>query len=159
MKKLLSLMFVAGLAVSGLVACGNDSSDNTDTENPSTDGGDTESTEKVEIKLWLDDDDWAAAMEPAIEAALPNIDIVYEKVGAVDARAKLELDGPAGLGGDIFIQPHDGMSASIEAQILLPLGADLGAQMEERILSGSVATVKSGDAYYGMPLTTESVAL
>lgn len=51
------------------------------------------SGEKVEIKLWLDDDDYAAAIEPAIEAVYPNIDIVYEKVGAVDARSKLELDG------------------------------------------------------------------
>ncbi|MGL4335552.1 MAG: maltose ABC transporter substrate-binding protein [Turicibacter sp.] len=165
MKKLLSLMFVAGLSVTGLVACGgNDAPADKPAEKPAESTDTTtekpaESTDKVEIKLWLDDDDFADALVPAIEAALPNIKIVYEKVGAVDARAKLELDGPAGLGGDVFIQPHDGMSPSIESQILLPLGSDLGAMMEERILPGSVATVKSDDAYYGVPIATESLAL
>ncbi|MGL4338529.1 MAG: maltose ABC transporter substrate-binding protein, partial [Turicibacter sp.] len=110
MKKLLALMFVAGLSVSGLVACGgNDSSsEKPTTEKPSSEKSD-ESLEKVEIKLWLDDDNYAEAIIPAIEEALPNIKISYEKVGSTDARQKLELDGPAGLGGDIFIQPHDGM--------------------------------------------------
>ncbi len=162
MKKLLSLGLVASMSFAGLVACGGN-------ETPSTEsnaGTTTETTtkpetsgEKVEIKLWLDDDDYAAAIEPAIEAALPNIDIVYEKVGAVDARSKLELDGPAGFGGDVFIQPHDGMSESIIANILLPLGDNLGAMIEERMLEGAVGTVKQGDKYYGIPLATESLAL
>ena len=164
-------MFIAGLSVSGLVACGgNEGSE------PETDGGNTgtgeetggetaegtegeeTSGEKTVIKLWLDDDAWAEAMVPAIEEALPHIDIEFEKVGAVDARAKLELDGPAGLGADIFIQPHDGMSPAIEAQILLPLGDEMEANVADRFLEGSVATVQSGDAMYGVPLLTESLA-
>ena len=164
-------MFIAGLSVSGLVACGgNEGSE------PETDGGNTgtgeetggetaegtegeeTSGEKTVIKLWLDDDAWAEAMVPAIEEALPHIDIEFEKVGAVDARAKLELDGPAGLGADIFIQPHDGMSPAIEAQILLPLGDEMETMVADRFLEGSVATVQSGDAMYGVPLLTESLA-
>ena len=123
MKKLLSIGLVASLSLTGLVACGNDG--NTSTPSSTSDageqGGQTGSSEstangdKVEIKLWLDDDAFAAAIEPAIEEALPNIDIIYEKVGAVDARQKLELDGPAGFGADLFIQPHDGMSNSIQS--------------------------------------------
>ena len=162
MKKLLSLGLVASLSFAGLVACGGNG-----TEAPSTGSGSTaESTEKpatsgdkVEIKLWLDDDDYAEAIEPAIEAALPNIDIVYEKVGAVDARTKLELDGPAGFGGDVFIQPHDGMSESISANILLPLGDDFGAKIENRMIEGAVGTVKQDGKYFGIPLATESLAL
>ncbi|MGL4335551.1 MAG: extracellular solute-binding protein, partial [Turicibacter sp.] len=155
MKKLLSLMFVAGLSVAGLVACGSDTpTDKPSTDKPSTEAPSTNSGDKVEIKLWLDDEAYADALVPAIEEALPNIKIVFEKVGAVEARQKLELDGPAGFGADIFIQPHDGMSPSIESQILLPLGADLGAMIEERMLPGSVSTVKQDGAYYGVPLAT-----
>ena len=166
MKKLVSLGLVASLSFAGLVACsgnesetpaetpaGSDTTTEAPAETPATSG------EKVEIKLWLDDDDYAAAIEPAIEAAYPNIDIVYEKVGAVDARTKLELDGPAGLGGDVFIQPHDGMSESIISNILLPLGSDMGAMIEERMLEGAVGTVKKDGNYYGVPLATESIAL
>ena len=167
MKKLLSMGLVASLSLTGLVACGNDGNTNTpsSTSDAGEQGGQTGSSEstangdKVEIKLWLDDDDFAAAIEPAIEEALPNIDIIYEKVGYVDARQKLELDGPAGFGADLFIQPHDGMSDSIQSQILLPLGSEIGANIEERFLEGSVGTVKSGDNYYGIPLATESIAL
>ncbi|MGL4373596.1 MAG: maltose ABC transporter substrate-binding protein [Turicibacter sp.] len=156
MKKLLSLMLVAGLSVTGLVACGG----NDTTETPSTGTEKPEApVEKVELKLWLDDDSWAEAMEKGIEAALPNIDIKYETVGAVDARAKIELDGPAGLGGDIFIQSQGGMGLSIESQILLPLGAEMSEQIVDRFLEGSVETVRGGNDYYGVPLLTESLAL
>ncbi|MTM41395.1 extracellular solute-binding protein, partial [Turicibacter sanguinis] len=163
MKKLLSLGLVASLSLTGLVACGGNDAE-TPAETPSNGSAETTekpatSGEKVEIKLWLDDDDYAAAIEPAIEAAYPNIDVVYEKVGAVDARTKLELDGPAGLGGDVFIQPHDGMSESILSNILLPLGSDLGNMIEERMLEGAVGTVKVDNTYYGIPLATESLAL
>ncbi len=98
-------------------------------------------------------------MEEAIEAALPHIDIKFEKVGSVDAISKLELDGPAGLGADVFIIPHDHMSNAINGQMLLPLGEEIGANIEERFLEGSVGTVKVDGAYYGMPLSTETVAL
>ncbi|MTH08390.1 extracellular solute-binding protein, partial [Turicibacter sanguinis] len=163
MKKLLSLGLVASLSLTGLVACGGNDAE-TPAETPSNGSAETTekpatSGEKVEIKLWLDDDNYAAAIEPAIEAAYPNIDIVYEKVGAVDARTKLELDGPAGLGGDVFIQPHDGMSESIISNILLPLGSEMGAMIEERMLEGAVGTVKKDGNYYGVPLATESIAL
>ncbi len=163
MKKLVSLGLVASLSFAGLVACsGNEAETSADKTTTSTETSKEETAttgEKVEIKLWLDDDAYAEAIEPAIEAAYPNIDIVYEKVGAVDARSKLELDGPAGLGGDVFIQPHDGMSESIIANILLPLGSEMGEMIEERMLEGAVGTVKKDGNYFGVPLATESIAL
>ncbi|MGL4335770.1 MAG: extracellular solute-binding protein, partial [Turicibacter sp.] len=163
MKKLMSLMFVAGLSLTGLVACGGNEAKNPETSKPVS-GGETDkvgnaTTEKVEIKLWLDDDKYAEALIPAIEAAIPNIKIVYENVGSASTRTKLELDGPAGVGADVFIQPHDNMAPSIEGNILLPIGADLVSMIEDRMLEGSVSTVKTVDNYYGVPLSTESLAL
>lgn len=158
MKKLVSLGLVTALSVTGLVACGgNETTPKTEETEPTT----TVETpqEKIELKLWLDNDSWAEAMEKGIEEALPNIDIIYENVGAVDARSKIELDGPAGLGGDIFIQTQGGMGLSIESNILLPLGDEMEQDIINRFLEGSVATVKMGDDYYGVPLLTESLAL
>ena len=90
MKKLVSLGLVASLSFAGLVACsGNEAETSADKTTTSTETSKEETAttgEKVEIKLWLDDDAYAEAIEPAIDAAYPNIDIVYEKVGAVDAR-------------------------------------------------------------------------
>ena len=167
MKKLLSMGLIASLSLAGLVACGNDGGNESSTPTPNSseqgsqtsDSNGSTSGDKVEIKLWLDNDDYGVAMEEALEAALPNIDIVFEKVGSVDALSKLELDGPAGLGADVFIIPHDNMSSAINGQMLLPLGPEIGADIEERFLEGSVGTVKVDNTYYGMPLSTETVAL
>ena len=160
MKKLLSMGLIASLSVTGLAACGNETATDSSSNTPITDeSSSTASGEKVEIKLWLDNDDYGAAMETAIEAALPNIDINFEKVGSVDAVSKLELDGPAGLGADVFIMPHDHISNAINAQLLLPLGAEIGADLEDRFLESSVGTVKVDDEYYGAPLSTETIAL
>ncbi len=85
MKKLVSLGLVTALSVTGLVACGgNETTPKTEETEPTT----TVETpqEKIELKLWLDNDSWAEAMEKGIEKALPNIDIIYENVGAVDLR-------------------------------------------------------------------------
>lgn len=144
MKKLLSMGLIASLSLAGLVACGNDGGNESSTAKPnsSEQGSQTSNSsgsasgDKVEIKLWLDNDDYGAAMEEALEAALPNIDIVFEKVGSVDALSKLELDGPAGLGADVFIIPHDNMSSAINGQMLLPLGSEIGSDIEERFLEG-----------------------
>ena len=162
MKKLLSMGLIASLSVTGLAACGNETETATDSSSNTTSTDESSSTasgEKVEVKVWLDNDDFGTAMETAIEAALPNIDIIYEKVGSVDSVTKLELDGPAGLGADVFMMPHDHMSNATNAQLLLPLGAEIGADLEERFLEASVGTVKVGDAYYAAPLSIESVAL
>ena len=160
MKKLLSMGLIASLSLAGLVACGNDGGNESSTPTPNSseqgsqtsDSNGSTSGDKVEIKLWLDNDDYGVAMEEALEAALPNIDIVFEKVGSVDALSKLELDGPAGLGADVFIIPHDNMSSAINGQMLLPLGPEIGADIEERFLEGSVGTVKVDNTYYGMQI-------
>ena len=157
MKKLLSTLMITGAALTGLVACGGNEADDQTVDSSTPEKN--EPVEKVEIKLWLDDDTWGKAMEVGIEEALPNVDIIYENVGAVDARTKLELDGPAGVGPDIFIQTQGGMSPSIESNILLPLGDEMSEDMVNRFLDGSVKTVKANDEYYGVPLLTESLAL
>ena len=51
------------------------------------------------------------------------------------------------------------MSESISANILLPLGDDFGAKIENRMIEGAVGTVKQDGKYFGIPLATESLAL
>ncbi|HAX72262.1 MAG TPA: maltose ABC transporter substrate-binding protein [Firmicutes bacterium] len=163
MKKYLAFMLVAGMSLTGLVACGgNDTTDDSDknsSEDNTTTDNSTDSNEKVEIKLWLDSDAYAEALIPAIEEALPNVSIVWENVGSADSRSKLELDGPAGVGADIILQPHDNMATSMEGKLLLPLDADLAAKIDDRMLAGSADTARFDGTYYGIPLSTESMAL
>ncbi|MEO3111618.1 maltose ABC transporter substrate-binding protein, partial [Turicibacter sanguinis] len=98
MKKVTSLLFAATLAAAGLAGCssGNetksetptDSSSNTEVKPETT--TDSTSGDKVEIKLWLDYDNYAEALEEAIEAKYSNIDIVWEHVESTQSRTKLE---------------------------------------------------------------------
>ena len=165
MKKHFITFAAIAVAMTGLIGCGNEtnSPSSTETTKPSQAEGTTSTTEtidgKIPIKLWLDYDVYAEEMEKIIEEKFPNIDINWEHVESTQTRSKLELDGPAGIGPDIFIQPHDNMAQSIQGNILLPLGTDLVSKVEGRFIESAVETVKSGDQYYGIPLSTESIAL
>ena len=150
-EKVMSILLATGLSVAGLVGYSNDAPKD-ENKVQSTDDG------KTVVKLWLDYDEYAEALEEAVEAKYPQYDIQWEHVESTDTRTKLELDGPAGVGPDIFIQPHDGMAQSIQSQILLPLGEKLTSQVQERFIEGSVQTVEFDGTYYGVPLSTESVA-
>ena len=50
------------------------------------------------------------------------------------------------------------MAQSIQSQILLPLGEKLTNQVQERFIESSVQTVEFDGTYYGVPISTESVA-
>lgn len=146
--------YLKGLLIGGLVLTTAACSAN-DTAVKQTNGA---SNEQVEIKLWIEDS-LAEVMIPAIEEKFENIKIINESVGATDARAKLELDGPAGTGADVFYLPHDGMSPATEANILLPIGEKLTGYLNENILDASKETVMIDEVAYGMPISTESIAL
>jgi arabinogalactan oligomer/maltooligosaccharide transport system substrate-binding protein len=95
---------------------------------------------------------WAAA---EFQKTNPNVTITYEPVGAVDARAKIELDGPAGVGADVFVAPHDHIGALVNGGHVLKNPVDLTADFVPAAVTG--ATYKG--VVYGYPLAIESIAL
>ena len=119
MKKFMSILLATGLSVAGLVGCSsNDGGEQNSTPSDQTPSTDQTTGEKTTVKLWLDYDEYAEALEEAIEAKFPQYDIVWEHVESVDTRTKLELDGPAGVGPDIFTQPHDNILNRFKTKIL-----------------------------------------
>lgn len=86
-----------------------------------------------------------------------NVKVTYEPVEATDARAKIELDGPAGVGADIFVTPHDHIGALVQGGHVLPVD-DADAYM-----SGFLDMARVGATYdgviYGYPLGAETYAL
>lgn len=74
--------------MTALVACsGNETTPEAERTEPNET---TEvSQEKIELKLWLDDDSWAEEMEKGTEEDLPNINIIYENVGLLMRALKL----------------------------------------------------------------------
>ena len=146
----MSILLATGLSVAGLVGYSNDAPKD-ENKVQSTDDG------KTVVKLWLDYDEYAEALEEAVEAKYPQYDNQWEHVESTDTRTKLELDGPAGVGPDIFIS-HTMEWLNQFNHKLLPLGEKLTSQVQERFIEGSVQTVEFDGTYYGVPLSTESVA-
>lgn len=141
----------------GLVACGNNEVVSSSGDNDTITK--VNENDKVEIKLWLNDEKYAEALIEGIENKLPHISVSFEKVAEGEASSKLELDGPAGLGGDIVFQTQESMAKSFQSTVLLPIGAELTSYVEENILDAAKQSVLSDETMYGMPVSVESLAL
>ncbi|AEE16128.1 maltose ABC transporter substrate-binding protein [Treponema brennaborense] len=114
---------------------------------------------KTVLKVWESEGPekdfvlWAAA---EFEKTHPDIKIVYEPVGSNDSRAKIELDGPAGVGADVFVAPHDHIGALINGGHVLPnTDPDFASTFIEAAVTG--ATYKG--VVYGYPQAIETYAL
>ncbi len=114
---------------------------------------------KVTLKVWESDGPEREFMEWAAEEYKkenPHIEIVYEPVASPDARAKIELDGPAGVGADIFVAPHDHVGALVAGGHVL--AASDTSYMENFVDAAKVAASYEGTTY-GYPLSIETYAL
>jgi arabinogalactan oligomer/maltooligosaccharide transport system substrate-binding protein len=116
-------------------------------------------SKKVTLKVWESDGPekeyimWAAG---EYKKAHPNINIVYEPVASTDARAKIELDGPAGVGADVFVAPHDHIGALVNGGHVLP--NTTAGYLDPYISAAKTASTYKGKVY-GYPLGIESIAL
>lgn len=115
--------------------------------------------EGASLKVWVDNEDYGNALVAAWDAKNTGVPLEFEIVGTVDQRAKLELDGPAGLGADVIQTPHDHVSTAIDSGILLPFGPELTSALQARLAETAMATANVGGQQYGASVITESVAL
>lgn len=115
---------------------------------------------KVQLKVWESAGPEKTFMNEAIKAfrkVNPQIQVKYEPVEATDARAKIELDGPAGVGADVFVTPHDHIGALVQG------GHVLEVDDADEYLSAFLPSARFGCSYngkvYGYPLGSEAIVL
>ena len=133
-----------------------DDEDNGD--DPDADAGDGDFGGET-ITLWLDDDGYIEALEAALNERFPDSTFEFENEGGIYTVDRLILDGPAGIGADIILFPHDHISRAVNQDLLLPLGEDFQDAMNGRIPDDSIGTIRSDGNYFGVPLRRESLAL
>lgn len=111
------------------------------------------------LKVWESDDSAKAYIEWAAKEFMKThkgISIEYEHVESTDARAKIELDGPAGVGADIFVAPHDHISALVN-------GGHVLENPDPNFLDPFISAAKTASTFdgkiYGYPLGIETYAL
>ena len=117
------------------------------------------SSGKVTLKVWESDDSARKYVEWAAKEFMKshkNVKIEYEHVESTDARAKIELDGPAGVGADVFVAPHDHIGALVN-------GGHVAENTNKDYLSQFVNAAQVASKYngktYGYPIGIETYAL
>lgn len=167
MKKVLSLFFVA-LFIVVLAACskpgGSEQEETKDTtEKTSTEATVLEPEEGAELVFWSNGDqeaEWAEYVAGEFNNEY-GIKVTVEEVSHTDAAGKLETDGPAGLGGDVFTGAHDHVgNMEVAGLIYDNYFAD---EYKERYMEGAVTAVSANSdgeyKMFGYPLAIETVGL
>ncbi|MFY0760134.1 maltose ABC transporter substrate-binding protein [Metabacillus dongyingensis] len=171
MRKILSLSLIA-LLMFVMVACSKPSSQ----EPAKTEGGDKEGGKKTEEKvdltpeegaelvLWDNADSEAEWASYVAEEFTKKYDIPVEvqEVNHVDAAGKLEVDGPAGLGADVFHAPHDHVGNMVKAGLIYEnvLADEYKENFLPAAISGTSYTEEGGEStLYGFPMAIETYAL
>lgn len=115
---------------------------------------------RIELKIWESSGTDAAFIQAAIKeyrTINPRVKIVYEPVESTEARNKIELDGPAGVGADIFVAPHDHIGALVAGQHVLPV--EDAAEYISQFYKLAQTAASYDNVVYGYPLGAETYAL
>ena len=110
------------------------------------------------LLVWLDNNEWAEAVISAFNRLYPDVTVRYENVGNVDSRGKVSLDGPAGIGPDVFLMPHDHIGNAIIDDICLPFPPELQQKYSQLLLDAAVKTCTFELTLYAVPISTENIA-
>ncbi|OMF37816.1 maltose ABC transporter substrate-binding protein [Paenibacillus sp. FSL H8-0548] len=87
-----------------------------------------------------------------------GIEVKFEEVGAADQVTKLTTDGPAGLGADVVVFPHDNLGRAVTAGLVLPndFYEEISRSENSEI---AVNAVSYDGTLYGYPRSIETYAL
>lgn len=87
-----------------------------------------------------------------------NVAVEFQEVNPGDQMTKLKTDGPAGLGADVMITPHDHLGELVAAGLILP--NDFYAEdVKSNFVKSSVDAVSTNGIIYGYPRNMETYLL
>lgn len=129
------------------------------------------------IRVWIDDEDgdYMEAVIAAFNEIHPNIRVVHQHMGSVEARDRLKTFGPSGNGADVFQFPHDHLAQAILEDLVYalpsavrnsvaerahPLGLDIATLFyDENAQSFDPNSPNAQERLYAVPMSIESVGL
>lgn len=117
-------------------------------------------SKKVTLKIWESDGPEKTFMLQAIKdykKVAPKVTIKYEPTEAANARSKIELDGPAGVGADVFVSPHDHLVMLVQGGHVLPVD-DADSYISSFLDMAKKAATCNGKLY-GYPLGAETYVM
>lgn len=172
MSKVLALLLAVMMLVSMLAACGNNQTNETTGNNETTGTNQNETTapaggevttglqpeEGASLKLWFDNDTYNEEIVALWNAKYPDIPLTVENVGTTDARQKNELDGPTGMGADVFVMAHDGVAVSAQAGTILEIDK-LSDEVRSSFVQNAVDAVSYEGKIFAFPLSMKTIVM
>ena len=130
-----------------------DAAEPAETEPPAETGGDP-----VTLTVWESiggPDEWIRQAGAAFTEIHPHITIEFVHVELGDTTSQIMLDGPAGVGPDMFVAPHDRLGDLIYGGHIAPIDSGYLAN----ILDGSRMAVTHDGQAWGFPVSAETYGL
>lgn len=156
-KKLFSLLLVTTMVTTLLAGCGGGRQAVTDDGGQGN--GEINTTDDIVLKVWESEEveEFIVEAGKAFNEKYPNITIKYENVEIGDATSTIALDGPAGVGPDLFAVAHDNLGTLVEAgHIVANENAD---EIKANTASVCSEALTYEGEFYGYPVSVETYAL
>ena len=114
----------------------------------------------VNLKVWESDkgpDKFIQEAGAAYTKANPNVTVEYVHVELGDAAGQIALDGPAGVGPDLFAAPHDKLGELVNSGHVAPtVNPD---KVKKQVLGACGQALTYEGKMYGYPVSAETYAL
>ena len=123
-------------------------------------GGKKASKEKVELTVWESTngpDEFIRQAGEAFTKKNPNVTVKFVNVELGDAVTQIALDGPAGVGPDLFAAPHDRLGTLVTGGHVLPTNNPEAVKKE--VLGACSTALTYNGKMYGYPVSAETYAL
>ncbi len=122
--------------------------------------GGKKETKAVNLKVWESDkgpDKFIQEAGAAYTKANPNVTVEYVHVELGDAAGQIALDGPAGVGPDLFAAPHDKLGELVNSGHVAPtVNPD---KVKKQVLGACGQALTYEGKMYGYPVSAETYAL
>jgi arabinogalactan oligomer/maltooligosaccharide transport system substrate-binding protein len=116
--------------------------------------------EKVTLTVWESTngpDEFIRQAGEAFTRQNPDITIKFVNVELGDAVNQISLDGPAGVGPDIFAAPHDRLGELVTNGHILP--TENPGAIKPQLLGACATAATYNGTLYGYPVSAETYAL
>jgi arabinogalactan oligomer/maltooligosaccharide transport system substrate-binding protein len=115
---------------------------------------------KVELTVWESNngpDEFIRQAGAAYTQQHPNVTIKYVNVELGDSSTQIGLDGPAGVGPDLFAAPHDRLGPLVTNGHVLPTASP--ETIKQQLLGACATAATYNGKMYGYPVSAETYAL
>lgn len=163
MKKVTTWVALAASAAMLLTACTSGNGSDAETKPAETSAGtETEAKDPVTLTVWESLEgraDFIKAAGEAFKETHPHVTIEYKNVELTDAPGQIALDGPAGVGADVFAAPSDKAGSLQQEGHILPIAEPHATELKGSLVAGAIANASAGDTLLGVPVNVDTYAL